>query len=109
MKKQARRTTALSREDVVAILKKEAPFLAEKYGVKRIGLFGSFAREEQSRKSDVDIVVEFGRPIGLKFVELADYLEGLLGRKVDLLTPDGIKGIRIKSVEREIRRSIVYV
>jgi len=44
MKKQARRTSSLSREDVVAILKKEAPFLAEKYGVKRIGLFGSFAR-----------------------------------------------------------------
>ena len=53
--------------------------------------------------------MEFGRPIGLKFVELADYLEELLDRKVDLLTPDGIKGIRIKSVESEIRRSIVYV
>ena len=109
MKKQSRKTLALSRDDVVAILKKESPFLAEEYGVKRIGLFGSFAREEQNRKSDVDIVVEFGRPIGLKFVELADYLEELLGRKVDLLTPDGIKGIRIKSVESEIRRSIVYV
>lgn len=108
MKKKARRE-ALSRDDVVKILRKESPFLAEKYGVKRIGLFGSFAREEQNSKSDVDIVVEFGRPIGLKFVELADYLEELLGRKVDLLTPDGIKGIRIKSVESEIRRSIVYV
>jgi len=109
MKKQAKQTKALSREDVVAILKKESPFLAEEYGVKRIGLFGSFAREEQSKKSDVDIVVEFGRPIGLKFVELADYLEELLGRRVDLLTPDGIKGIRVKSVANEIRRSIVYV
>ena len=109
MKKQIQRTKPLSREDVVAILKKETPFLAEEYGVKRIGLFGSFAKEEQGRKSDVDIVVELGKPIGLKFIELADYLEELLGRKVDLLTPDGIKGIRIKSVASEIRRSIVYV
>ena len=101
--------SVLTREELMATLKKETPFLADEYGVKKIGFFGSFATGEQSSKSDVDIVVEFGRPIGLKFMELADYLEKLLGRKVDLLTPDGIKGIRIKSVASRIRRSIIYV
>ncbi|MBF0566032.1 MAG: nucleotidyltransferase family protein [Nitrospirae bacterium] len=107
--KRNEQNKTLSREDVIAILKKESVFLSEKYGVKKIGLFGSFAREEQNMKSDVDIVVELSRPIGLKFVELADYLEESLGRKVDILTPDGVEGIRIKSVANEIKRNIVYV
>ncbi|MEW6002564.1 MAG: nucleotidyltransferase family protein [Nitrospirota bacterium] len=99
----------LTQKKVIEILKNEMPFLAEEYGVKKIGLFGSYARGKQHRKSDIDILMEFGRPIGLKFVELADYLEKVLGRKVDILTPAGIKGIRIKSVASEIKRSIVYV
>jgi predicted nucleotidyltransferase len=95
--------------NVISILRKESSFLAKEYGVKRIGIFGSCARGEETGKSDVDIVVEFKRPIGLKFVRLADHLEKILGRKVDLLTPAGIEGIRIKRVAEEIKRSIVYV
>jgi predicted nucleotidyltransferase len=57
------------------------------YGVKRIGLFGSHAKGAPSERSDVDLVVEFARPIGLKFIEFAEYLESLLGKKVDVLTP----------------------
>jgi hypothetical protein len=57
----------------------------------------------------VDVVVEFDRPIGLKFVEFAEYLERLLGRKVDVLTPAGIRGIRIRRVAKDIAENIVYV
>jgi predicted nucleotidyltransferase len=99
----------LSRKKIIETLRKESPFLAEVYGVKRIGLFGSYARGMQDRRSDIDIVIEFYRPIGLKFMELSDYLEKLFRRKVDILTPDGIKGIRIKKVAKEIKRSLVYV
>ena len=109
MKKQQKGEPSLSREQVISILRDQMPFLASEYGVKKIGLFGSYARGLQTSKSDVDIVVEFGRPIGLKFVELADYLEKVLGTKVDLLTPAGIQGIRIKKVATEIKRSVVYV
>lgn len=99
----------MSKEDIVTILKKELPYLRNFFGVKRIGLFGSFAKGIQREDSDVDIVVEFEKPIGLKFIEMADHIEKILGKKVDILTPAGIKSIRIKKVAEDIKKSIVYV
>ena len=52
--------------------------------MKRIGLFGSFAKGTANEDSEVDMVVEFERPIGFKFVELVDYLEALLDKEVDV-------------------------
>lgn len=99
----------LNREEVIALLRQQYPYLAAQYGVKRIGLFGSCARGESGEASDIDLIVEFERPIGFRFVELAEYLENLLGRKVDLLTPAGVRGIRLPGVSVEIERSIIYV
>lgn len=99
----------MSKEDIITILKKELPYLRNFFGVKRIGLFGSFAKGIQREDSDVDIVVEFEKPIGLKFIEMADHIEKILGKKVDILTPAGIKSIRIKQVAEDIKKSIVYV
>ncbi len=99
----------LTKEQVIEMLRKELPYFVSRYGVKRIGLFGSYAKGTQAEDSDVDVVVEFDRPIGLKFVEFGDYLEKILGRKTDILTPAGIEGIRIKRVADSIRDSIVYV
>jgi predicted nucleotidyltransferase len=96
-------------KDVIEIIREELPYLTKNYGVKRIGLFGSFARGTPQADSDVDILVDFEKPIGLKFMDLADYLEQILGRKVDILTPEGIRSIRIKEIAQEIERSIVYV
>jgi hypothetical protein len=98
-----------TREQVVALLREKRPYLAEEFGVARIGLFGSFASGEAAAASDVDLVVEFERPLGLRFIELVEYLETLLGRRVDVLTPAGIQGIRVPRVAREISESIVYV
>ena len=61
----------LTQEKVMAILRKELRYFASEYGVKRIGLFGSYAKGIQREDSDIDILVEFERPIGLKFVEFA--------------------------------------
>ena len=99
----------LTREKAVKLLKEQRPYLAAEFGVSRIGLFGSYATGHFGKSSDVDIVVEFERPIGFRFVELVDYLENLLGRKVDVLTPAGIQNIRIERVARSIAQSIVYV
>ena len=99
----------LTKEQVIEILRRELPYFASQYGVKRTGLFGSYAKGTQAEDSDVDVVVEFERPIGLKFVEFGDYLEKMLGEKMDILTPAGIKGIRIRRVADNIRDSIVYV
>ncbi|MEM4522917.1 MAG: nucleotidyltransferase family protein [Nitrososphaeria archaeon] len=79
--------------------------LEEKFKVKNIAIFGSYARNEQRKTSDVDILVEFSEPVGLLFFHLADYLEEILGVKVDLLTVDGIKPNRRKYV----MENIIYV
>jgi uncharacterized protein len=82
---------------------------ASAYGLKRIGLFGSYSTNAATIDSDIDLIVEFERPLGLKFVQFAKELEQLLGRRVDLLTPEGLKGIRIRTVAEDIARSLSYV
>ena len=99
----------MTRERVIDILRKELPYFVSEYGVKRIGLFGSYARGTPGKGSDVDILVEFEKPIGLKFVEFAEYVERLLGGRVDILTPAGIGAIRVERVAKDITGSIVYV
>jgi len=95
--------------DVLNILKKHEKEIKERFGVKRIGVFGSYARGEEKPESDIDIVVEFERPNFDNFMDLVFYLEDLTGRSVNILTPEGIKHIRIKEVANEIMRSVVYV
>jgi len=76
--------------------------------VKRIGLFGSYAKGTPNPDSDVDLIVEFEKPIGFRFFELIDYLETTLGKHVDILTPEGIRNIRINDVEESITRGVIY-
>ncbi|MFH0940289.1 MAG: nucleotidyltransferase family protein [Candidatus Omnitrophota bacterium] len=99
----------MNQKMVAGILRKQMPYLKSAYGVKRIALFGSFATGKQKKGSDIDMVVTFAKPLGLKFIELAEYLEKALGRKIDILTPEGVKGIRIKKVSRDIIRNLHYV
>jgi len=73
-------------------LEKLKPVLKEKFGVKRIGIFGSYLRGEQKRGSDLDILVEFYEPIGFfKFIELEDFLSQKLRVKVDLVLKKALK------------------
>ncbi len=99
----------LTSDRVVQLLREKHPYLAAEVGVRKIGLFGSYAKGQPGATSDVDIVVEFERPLGFRFMELVDYLEELLGRNVDVLTPAGIQNIRIDRVGKSIIESIVYV
>ena len=99
----------LTRERVVDLLREQSAYLASEFGICKMGLFGSFAKGHPGEQSDIDIVVEFERPIGLRFIELVEYLETLLGRKVDILTPIGIQSIRRRTVAKSIAESIVYV
>ncbi len=83
----------------------------KKYGVKKIGIFGSSVRNELNKNSDIDIVVEFekGKATMKNFVELTEFLENLFNRKVDVLTPEGINNIRIKYIKDKIKKEIEYV
>lgn len=99
----------LTKEKIAEILREKYPYLIAKYGVKRLGLFGSYARGEQTEDSDVDLVAEFERPIGLKFIEFAEYIENILGKKADILTPEGVRRITVQKIARNIEQSIIYV
>ena len=103
----------LTRARIIARLRKEAPFLRDKYGVEKIAVYGSFAKGKQSGKSDVDILVQLTRPLGLEFVGLALYLEEALGRKVDLATfatlRRSLKDPRYKRIASDIERALSYV
>ena len=77
---------------VLQILKQKNTELTKQFGVKSLLLFGSVARNEATTASDVDLLVEFNRPVGyFGLFALQDYLEKLLGCPVDLGTPDSLK------------------
>jgi len=78
-------------EEILRILREHKGELAQRYGVQELAIFGSYTRKEQTPISDVDILVTLGKPLGLRFFELWDYLENLLGLKVDLLTPNAVR------------------
>ena len=67
------------------------PQLQREYAVKKVGLFGSFADGTYTEESDVDILVEFERPVGWQFFSLEKYLERTLNRKIDLVTVNALK------------------
>jgi uncharacterized protein len=80
-----------NRAEVLAVLREYFPALAAEFRLSSLQLFGSFATDEATASSDVDLLVSFAEPIGFGFIHLADRLEALLGRKVDLVASDGIK------------------
>ncbi len=102
-------TVMLTKEETTKILRDNYTYLAVEYGVNRIGLFGSYAKDIPTEESDVDIIVEFNRPLGFRFFALVEYLESILGKNVDVLTPAGIQGIRLDGIAKSIEESIVYV
>lgn len=113
MKKQSKKTTVLTREQIISILKKELPKLKDEYGVERVVLYGSFAKGTQKKKSDIDILVDIKKSIGLEFVSLSDRLEEVLGRKVDVATyahfRRSFQNPRYKHIAEDIEKSMIYV
>jgi len=99
----------LTKEKIAEILRENRSFLASEYGVKRIGLFGSYAKGHPTEASDIDLLVEFERPVGFRFLEFTEYLESLLGKSVEVLTPAGLEAIRVERTRRSIEESVEYV
>jgi len=91
----------LDLQEIKRRLRTRKDFYSLEYGVSRMAVFGSYSRGEQSPSSDIDIMVEFDRPIGLKFVNLADDLESLLSAKVDLVSKKAIKPRMLSMIESE--------
>ena len=78
-----------------------------KYHIKSLALFGSYVQKKATEESDIDILVDFERPIGLEIVDLKDELESVLGIPVDLIPRNGLK--RNKKLFEYIQDQLVYV
>ena len=95
----------ISRNDILNKLTDLKPILHRDYSVKQIGLFGSFADESSNEDSDIDLLVEFEKPIGWKFFSLEIYLENIFGRKIDLVTKNALK----EQIRERILNQVKYV
>jgi uncharacterized protein len=95
----------MKRQEAITVLTNHQTALKE-FGVSSLMLCGSVARDEARPDSDVDLLVEFDRPVGLfTFVRLKRYLEEILGSSVDLGTPDSLKPYLKEAVTQEVIRA----
>jgi predicted nucleotidyltransferase len=85
-------------------LLRENEKVLKKYKVKRIGLFGSYVRGEQDKKSDIDLMVKLEKPSFDNFMDLAFYLEDLFGKKVDLVT----EGSLSPHIEPYVKKEVLW-
>ena len=95
-----------SRQNILASLKNLKKEVAKEYFVKKIGVFGSVARDEQTGQSDIDLLVEFSKPVGfITFMRLENFLSERLGNKVDLVTSDSLKPV----IRQDVLSEVIYV
>jgi predicted nucleotidyltransferase len=98
--------TTKSIQKIKKILLSHKQDLSDKYGVREIGIFGSYVRNENRKNSDIDILVELEKPMGFfKFIRLERYLSELLGAKVDLVTKNALK----PHIGQRILAEVIYV
>lgn len=94
-------------EEIKQILTDHKTELQERYSVQDVGIFGSYVRGDQNPGSDVDVLVSFSRPIGWDVVDVHDYLEQILGTKVDMVTKRAAMGKPL--LWRSIQEDLVHV
>jgi len=93
-------------EDIKKILNDQLPYLKQQYGVRKIGIFGSYIKGVQRQNSDLDLLVEFDKSIDLlKFINLENYLSDILGIKVELVMKDVLK----PRIGKRILEEVVYL
>lgn len=95
-----------TRQEIFKLLSQHLPQIRNEYGVEKLGIFGSVVRDLQTTTSDIDILVEFSRSIGMvKFLQLENSLQNLLGAKVDLVTRKALK----KHIGQQILQEVQFV
>ncbi len=96
----------MKRDEVFRTIRAQRETLEQQFGVKSLALFGSVARDEAAANSDIDLLVEFDRPVGyFGLFALQNHLESVLGCDVDLGTPDSLK----PRIRRKVLQELVYV
>lgn len=88
---------------IISMLQEAKPHLQKSYGFTSLALFGSYSRNTAvSGESDIDVMVEFPEPIGIRFIDLADELEEILKQKVDLVSRKAIKAKYFEVIEPDL-------
>jgi len=90
------------RQEILRALREARPRLERQFGVRRIAIFGSYARGDQREDSDIDVLVEVDPSIGLRFVDLADEIEALLGVRADVISRRAIAPAHWLLIEKEL-------
>ena len=93
----------MTREEIETILKEHKDHLNHEFHVSKIGLFGSYVRNEQTDGSDIDLLVEFSQPVGFEFITLKYYLESLFKKPVDLVTVNALKPSMKEEILSEVQ------
>ena len=88
--------------EIKSVLSNHKQHLFTDYPIKSMAIFGSFSRNENKENSDLDIVVEFNDKIGIRFIDLADEIENIIGFKVDLGLKKGIKEKYLKAIDSDL-------
>ena len=91
----------ISRDEVIDLLQSNREAL-DQFGVESLALFGSVARDRLRKRSDIDILVRFTQPTWNNYIGLKYYLQDLLGRNVDLVTPKALKPATIPTIEKDL-------
>ena len=89
-------------QEIKSTLSNHKNRLFHDYPIKSMAIFGSYSRKEQNDTSDLDILVEFSESIGVRFIDLAEDLESIIGFRVDLVSKKGIKEKYLKSIDSEL-------
>ncbi|MFX1514210.1 MAG: nucleotidyltransferase family protein [Promethearchaeota archaeon] len=93
----------ITKDEILALLEVELPFLRRIYQVRKIGLFGSYARNEQEEESNVDLLIDFEKPISFfRLFKLEDYLSKKLGNKVEIITFGALKELMTPTIVRDV-------
>lgn len=89
-------------KEIESTLKENKSNLFERYPIESLTIFGSFARNEQHEQSDLDLMVEFNEKIGIRFIDLAEEIEKLIGFKVDLVSKKGINRKHLQAIQSDL-------
>lgn len=96
----------MGKKEIIDIMRQARPEIEARFGVKRLGLFGSVVRDQACRRSDIDILVSFQRDIDLfEYLDLKEFLQKRLDQKVDLVMESALK----PAIGKRIRAEVEYV
>ena len=96
----------LDKDNVLSLLKVYYIYNKKEFGIKKIGLFGSYARDEANDGSDIDVLISLQKPSLLKYSSISRQLERIFGRKVDLVSE---KAIHTEEFAKQLTKDVIYV